>query len=183
MAGIDEAGRGALAGPVVAAAVLLRPGEAYGYRDSKQLSAAQRERLASEITARADAWAIGTASAAEVDALGIVPATHLAAMRALSRIEPPPEGLVTDYLQLAFAGPVVAVAKADRQSLQVAAASILAKTYRDRVMRDLDVLFPHYGFAAHKGYASARHLAALRRYGPSPEHRLSFRPVAQPRLW
>lgn len=183
VAGVDEAGRGALAGPVVAAAVLLAPHQPYAYRDSKQLSAKERERLAQEITAHAVGWAIGCAGAAEIDAVGVLHATQLAAQRALSSINPPPEGLVTDYLRLDFTGPVVAAIKADQQSLQVAAASILAKTYRDDLMRKLDELYPEYGLAAHKGYGTPCHLAALAHYGPCPEHRVSFRPVAQGRLF
>ena len=183
VAGVDEAGRGALAGPVVAAAVLLTPHQPYAYRDSKQLTAKQRERLAQEIAAHAVGWAIGCASAAEIDAVGVLHATQLAAQRALSSINPPPEGLVTDYLRLDFAGPVVAAIKADRQSLQVAAASILAKTYRDSLMQKLDDAYPEYGFATHKGYGTPCHLAALAQHGPCPEHRVSFRPVAQARLF
>lgn len=180
VAGVDEAGRGALAGPVVAAAVLLTPNQPYAYRDSKQLTAKQRERLAQEIVAHAVGWAIGCADAAEVDAVGVLRATQLAAQRALSTISPPPEGLVTDYLQLDFTGPVVALARADQQSLQVAAASILAKTYRDDLMRKLDEAYPEYGLATHKGYGTPCHLAALAKHGPCPEHRASFRPVACP---
>ena len=183
VAGVDEAGRGALVGPVVAAAVLLTPKEPYAYRDSKQLTARQRSLLAQEIAAHAVGWAIGCASAAEVDAVGVLRATQLAAQRALGSLNPPPEGLVTDYLQLDFAGPLVAVAKADQQSLQVAAASILAKSYRDELMRKLDQLYPEYGLATHKGYGTPRHLAALAQHGPCPEHRVSFRPVAQARLF
>lgn len=183
VAGVDEAGRGALAGPVVAAAVLLEPCQSGDYRDSKQLTAKQRERLAPLIRANALAWGIGTASAAEVDAVGVLPATHLAAQRALSSINPAPEGLVTDYLQLDFAGPLAAEAKADQQSLQVAAASILAKVYRDDLMRKLEERYPEYGFAEHKGYSAPLHLAALARHGPCPEHRASFRSVAQAQLF
>ncbi len=159
-AGVDEAGRGALAGPVVAAAVLLPYGD-YPFDDSKKLSPAVRETLAAEVKRCALAWGVGLSSAAEVDALNVLRATHLATQRALSALAyiTPFDALVTDYLKLSFAGPVAAPPRADAASLQVAAASILAKTTRDRLL--------------------TRHLRALSKYGPSPQHRLSFAPVAR----
>jgi ribonuclease HII len=174
--GIDEAGRGALAGPVAAAVVLL-PCRDYPFNDSKQLTPARRELLAEQVKAEALAWALGWASAAEVDALNVLRATHLAARRALAQLHLRPAALVTDYLRLAFSGPVLAVPKADARSIQVAAASILAKTARDARMRTLAERYPPYGFEHHKGYGSAAHLRALEQHGPSPEHRRSFRPV------
>ena len=177
-AGVDEAGRGALAGPVVAAAVVL-PVAKYAFNDSKALSAAQREAFAEEVRANALAWAVGQASAAEVDALNVLRATHLAAQRALHALHLYADALVTDFLKLDFPGPVVAAVKGDAQSYQVAAASILAKTTRDRLMVHANLYYPAYGFAQHKGYGSAQHLAALSEHGPCPLHRRSFKPVAQ----
>lgn len=177
--GIDEAGRGCLAGPVFAAAVMLPPGCAGPYRDSKQLRAEQREELARQLRSQALAAAVGRASAREVDEFGVLAATHLAAGRALAALELEPQytGLVTDYLKLAWDGPVLAPARADRHSLQVAAASILAKTARDAHLRELDRRWPGYGFARHKGYGTRQHLSALQELGPCHEHRLSFAPV------
>lgn len=182
LAGVDEAGRGALAGPVVAAAVILAYGP-HPYHDSKTIGAARRERLADLVRREALAWAVGHASAAEVDRLGVLAATHLAAGRALATLPLRPAALVTDYLKLDVAGAVLAPARADASSLQVAAASILAKTERDRIMRDLDARHPGYGLSANKGYGSPDHLVALDSLGASPVHRRSFRPVAQPRLF
>ena len=177
VAGVDEAGRGALAGPVVAAAVILPAGE-YPFRDSKQLSAEQREALAAEVKRVALAWGIGGASAAEVDEINVLQATHLAAHRALQNLTPAPSALVTDYLKLKVPCPVVAVPKGDSKSLQIAAASILAKTHRDALLRLYAAEYRHYGFERHKGYGSQQHLSALDRYGPCPLHRRTFRPVA-----
>ncbi len=177
-AGIDEAGRGALAGPVVAAAVVLPVAE-HAFDDSKTLSAAQRETFAREVRANALAWAVGQASAEEVDALNVLRATHLAAQRALHALRLGADALVTDFLKLDFPGPVVAAVKGDAQSYQVAAASILAKTTRDHLMVHAHARYPAYGFAKHKGYGSAQHLAALSERGPCPLHRKSFKPVAQ----
>lgn len=182
VAGVDEAGRGALAGPVVAAAVVL-PAGGYAFDDSKKLSAAVRETLAAEIAQVALAWSVGLAGAAEVDRVNVLRATHLAAQRALAALgwQLAPGALVTDYLKLDFPGPVLAPPRADATSVQVAAASILAKTTRDRIMRSLDARDPRYAFAAHKGYGAPAHLRALLEHGPSLQHRLSFAPVARAR--
>jgi ribonuclease HII len=186
VAGVDEAGRGALAGPVVAAAVVL-PYADYPYNDSKQLSASQRTSYAQLIQAQALAWGIGLASAKEIDQLNVLQATHLAAMRALEAMSAQgmsaaPDALVTDYLKLEGVA-VLAVAKADRLSVQVAAASILAKTFRDGLMLKLAQAYPGYGFAQHKGYPTSAHRQALGRHGPCEQHRLSFKPVAQQALF
>lgn len=178
--GIDEAGRGALAGPVVAAAVLL-PYGTHPFDDSKKLSPEVRERLARKVKRCALAWGVGAASAAEIDALNVLKATHLAAQRALAALlgRAAIDALVTDFLKLAFSGPVSAPPRADNVSVQVAAASILAKTTRDRLMVTLDGLEPRYSFAAHKGYGAPVHLRALAEHGPGVQHRLSFAPVAR----
>lgn len=185
VAGVDEAGRGALAGPVVAAAVILPYAEHYPFDDSKALSAAMREAFSQEIRKIALAVGIGLASPAEIDRLNVLQATHLAAARALQQLSErlEPQALVTDFLKLAVAVPVSAPPKADGLSFQVAAASILAKTHRDALMRHYDVQHPGYGFATHKGYGAPTHLRALAEKGPCIIHRLSFKPVAQRRLF
>lgn len=180
--GVDEAGRGALAGPVVAAAVILPPGR-YPFRDSKTLSPQQRRRLETLVRSVALAWGVGLAEPQEIDALGILRATHLAAGRALEQLTLSPQALITDYLHLSTSLPLRAPARADRDSPTVAAASILAKVVRDRLMLELDRTYPHYGFARHKGYGTAHHLEALARHGPCPLHRHSFAPVAQALLF
>ena len=182
VAGVDEAGRGALAGPVVAAAVVLVPGD-HPYRDSKQLDAPTRERLAEQIKASAVAWAVACAEPDEIDRWNVLEATRVAALRAVRALVPRPAALVTDYLDVAARVPVVAVAGGDGRSASIAAASILAKTTRDRMMRDFDDAYPGFGFAAHKGYGSPAHLAALDELGPCAIHRRSFKPVAQARLF
>lgn len=178
--GIDEAGRGALAGPVTAAAVILPAGE-HPYRDSKLLSRAARTELARQLAAHCIAAGTGWASASEVDDLGVLAATHLAAARALTQLGHAAQGaaLVTDYLKLPWNAPVVSVARADQRSYQVAAASILAKTERDRHMKELAETWPHYGFDTNAGYGTPQHLKALKEYGSTPFHRQTFRPVAE----
>jgi len=178
VAGVDEAGRGAWAGPVTVAAVIL-PGTAaeYPFRDSKQLSAAQREAFAAQVREVAVSWAVEHAWPDEIDRLNILGATHAAAARALARLDPPPQALVTDYLKLRTDLPLTAPPKADALSYSVAAASLLAKTERDRLMLDLDAQHPGYGFAGHKGYGAPAHRAALRDLGVSEAHRRSFAPI------
>jgi ribonuclease HII len=179
VAGVDEAGRGALAGPVAVGAVILpADGQPRAYRDSKTLSSAARETLALEIKRDALSWAVELASSQEVDEYGVLNATKRAALRAIARLEPAPDALVTDYLKLHTALPILAPPKADSSSYSVAAASILAKTTRDAYMRDLHTQFPEYGFDGHKGYGAATHLEALQRHGACLEHRRSFAPVA-----
>ena len=182
VAGIDEAGRGALAGPLVAAAVILPPGM-YPFRDSKTLTARQRHLLEAQIHQQALAWAIGVASARQIEELGVLKATHLAALQAIDQLLPAPQALLTDYLRLATPLPLRCPPRADRDSPTVAAASILAKEHRDRLMLQLEDRYPGYGWSQHKGYGTAQHLAALNRLGPCPEHRTTFAPVAQVRLW
>jgi len=185
MAGMDEAGRGAWAGPVVAAAVILpvdRPDLLpllRGVNDSKKLTARQRERLGPQIESLAVAAGVGAASAAEIDRLGIVPATRLAMQRAVAALDPAPEALLVDAVDLTRLVPLPqhALCYGDAISLSIAAASILAKVNRDRLMARLEAHYPGYGFARHKGYGTAVHQAALKRLGASDIHRQSFAPV------
>jgi len=183
VAGIDEAGRGALAGPVACAAVILPPEpnlmrSLAGVRDSKQMRPAQREYWAGRIQEAASACAVAYASPEEVDQIGILPATHLAAQRAVQVLAVHPEHLLLDYLFLVDCElPQTSLIKGDQRSLSIAAASVLAKTSRDARLRELDQHYPGYGFAVHKGYGTAVHLAALQRLGPCPVHRFSFHPL------
>ncbi|NPA93788.1 MAG: ribonuclease HII [Chloroflexi bacterium] len=179
VAGLDEAGRGALAGPVAAAAVILPPDlpphALEGVQDSKQMRASQREFWAERIRQVAVAWAVGYATPAEIDAWGIVPAVHLAMRRALDALLPAPDFLLIDYLRLPDCPlPQTALVKGDQRVLSIAAASVLAKTHRDALMRTLDARYPRYGFARHKGYGTRQHREALARWGASPIHRRSF---------
>jgi ribonuclease HII len=184
IAGVDEAGRGPLAGPVYAAAVILDPDcPIPGLRDSKVLSAAQRERLAAQIRAHALAWAVAAADVAEIDALNILQATLLAMRRAVEALDTAPtEALIDGNRVPRLACPARAIVKGDRDVAAISAASILAKTARDALLLGLHDLYPWYGFARNKGYGTKEHLAALERHGPCPEHRLSFAPVAQMRI-
>jgi len=180
VAGIDEAGRGALAGPVTASAVILPQKEGFsrllkGVRDSKQMTPHAREVARDQILHYAESWGVGFATSDEIDQVGIVPATRLAARRALDSLSLPPAHLLLDYLFLPEVTiPQTALIKGDCRSLSIAAASVLAKTSRDALMRELDITYPGYGFAAHKGYGTRVHREALQRLGPSPVHRLSF---------
>ncbi len=180
VAGIDEAGRGAWAGPVAAAAVVL-PADPHilhileGVRDSKQMSVIQRAHWAEAIKEAVEGWSVAFASAEEIDALGIVPATRLAITRAVDGLKDAPDHLVIDYLTLPECPlPQTALPKGDCRSLSVAAASVLAKTARDEHMREQDRRYPQYGFARHKGYGTALHQAAIAHTGFSPIHRKSF---------
>lgn len=181
--GVDEAGRGALAGPVVAAVVLLERDRDYPYRDSKTLSRPLRRDLAARVRGEALAYALGHATALEIDSLNVLGATKLAARRAVASLGDALDGLVTDYLSLASGLPEVAVARADSRSFQVAAASILAKHERDCILVELAEQFPDYGFDSHVGYGVPRHLEALAQVGPCPQHRRSFAPVAAAALF
>ncbi|MBI3979429.1 MAG: ribonuclease HII [Chloroflexi bacterium] len=177
IAGVDEAGRGPLAGPVVAAAVLLPDPEPRWWhrcQDSKLLTAAEREDLFERITAGAP-WATGIVDAGDIDRESILWATLRAMRLALEGLDPQPDGLLVDALTLPDVGVFQrAVIKGDRHCLSIAAASIVAKVTRDRIMVGLDSRYPEYGFARHKGYGTAEHLAALARLGPCPIHRRSF---------
>lgn len=185
IAGVDEAGRGALAGPVVAAAVILplnQPARLEPLRevnDSKQLTAATRERLYHLITSYALAYSVGVIPADAIDEIGILPATRQAMVSAVSQLSPPAAYLLIDGpIRLSTLPlPQQPVIRGDSLSLSIAAASILAKVGRDRLMVELDQQYQSYGFARHKGYGTAQHLAALAAHGPSPIHRHSFAPL------
>jgi len=181
-AGVDEAGRGPLAGPVVVAAVILDPlHRINGLRDSKILTADRRETLAERIRERAVAFSVVAIDVADIDRLNIFHATMLGMMRALAALAPVPELALIDGnrvpKQLCCASR--AIVDGDALEPAISAASILAKVARDRMMAELDVRFPGYGFAQHKGYSTPEHFAALDRLGPCCEHRRSFMPVAQ----
>jgi ribonuclease HII len=185
IAGVDEAGRGPIAGSVVAACVVLPPRHSItGIADSKQLSAVQRERLFAQIQREAVAWAIGVATPREIERLNILQASLLAMRRAVLSLSLTPQRVLIDgkfcipNLNL----PQQAVVDGDAQEECIAAASILAKVVRDRMMTELDRLYPQYGFAQHKGYPTPLHLERLRRYGACPAHRRTYAPVAQMRL-
>ena len=180
VAGVDEAGRGAWAGPVTVAAVIL-PATLQGspFQDSKTLTPAQRGELAKQVKETALAWAVEHAWPEEITRLNILGATHAAALRAVGRLHPPAQALVTDYLRLSTPLPILAPPRADALSLSVAAASILAKTQRDALMLELDAQYPGYGFAAHKGYGAPAHRAALARLGVSEAHRPTYAPIAR----
>jgi len=179
IAGVDEAGRGPLAGPVVTAAVILDPLRPVdGVADSKCLTARRREQLAEVIREDALAWALGRAEAAEIDTLNILQATLLAMRRAVAALARSPSLVLVDGNRCPeFGCPAVALVGGDRRVAAISAASILAKVARDREMEMLDTRFPGYGLARHKGYPTAAHRAALIRLGPSPVHRRSFAPV------
>ncbi|WP_144980470.1 ribonuclease HII [Halomonas sp. C22] len=179
LAGVDEVGRGPLIGSVVAAAVILDPqAPIEGLTDSKKLTARKREQLDVQIRERALAFALAEASAAEIDTLNIYHATHLAMRRAIDALMPVAEYLLVDGNRLpGHALPGQAVVKGDARHPAIAAASILAKVARDAQMAALDLRYPEYGFARHKGYPTKEHLAALEAHGPLAEHRKSFAPV------
>jgi ribonuclease HII len=184
IAGVDEAGRGPLAGPVVAAAVIFDPDQRMrGLRDSKLLTPEAREELAIKIRSRAVAWAVAMSVVGEIDSLNIHHATLLAMKRAIEGLGTKPEVVWIDGLHCpALDYPARAIVDGDRLIASIAAASILAKTARDAMLVELDRLYPDYGFAKHKGYATAEHLAALRRLGPCPAHRRFFGRVSQAEL-
>lgn len=179
VAGVDEAGRGPLAGPVVAAAVILDElAPIKGLKDSKQLTARARERLYDEIRAKALCCCIAQASVAEIDALNILQATLLAMRRAVEGLRLRPHRVLVDGNQLPLLPmPALAIVKGDAKVKAISAASIVAKVHRDRLCLELHARHPQYGFDGHKGYPTPAHLAALREHGASPEHRRSFAPV------
>ncbi len=179
VAGVDEVGRGPLAGPVVAAAVILDPAAPIdGLADSKTLSERRREALAEEIRARALGWALGRAEVEEIDRINILQASLLAMQRAVAALAPPPDHALVDGNHCPrLACPAEAVVRGDSRVAAISAASIIAKVARDREMVELDARYPGYGFARHKGYPSRLHLEALRALGVTPVHRRSYAPV------
>lgn len=179
VAGVDEAGRGPLAGPVIAAAVILDPARPVaGLRDSKQLSASRRDALYAEITAQALAWATGRAEVEEIDRINILQASLNAMRRAVERLTPPAEFVLVDGNRCPpLDCPSEALVKGDSRVAAISAASIIAKVTRDREMIAMDGCYPGYGLARHKGYPSKAHLEALQRLGVTPIHRRSYAPV------
>lgn len=181
IAGVDEAGRGPLAGPVVAAAVILpvRAGLA-GIDDSKQLSEAERERLYHAILDKAVGVGVGSADAGEIDSLNILEATRLAMLRAIADLVPAPDHVLTDAVAIpALRIPLRPIIKGDALSVSIAAASIIAKVTRDHLMAVYHETYPQYNFLSHKGYGTEEHLRMLARFGPSPIHRRTFAPVRE----
>lgn len=181
MAGVDEAGRGPLAGPVVAAAVILDARQPIaGLADSKTISALKRERLFDQICAQALCVSVGQASVAEIDSLNILQATMLAMQRAVEGLRLKPALVLVDGNRIPkLSVRAEAIVKGDARVKAISAASIIAKVTRDRILEEAETLHPEYGFGAHKGYPTEQHLAALTQHGPTPWHRLSFAPVAR----
>jgi len=184
IAGLDEAGRGSLFGPVVAAAVILNPKRRIvGLDDSKKLSADRRAELAERIHAHALAWATAEIAASRIDAWNIYQASRQAMVAAVSQFQPLPDYLLLDAIEIDLPIEQKALIHGDARSVSIAAASILAKVERDRRMEQFDQLYPQYGLAQNKGYGTPDHLEALRRHGPSPLHRFSYAPVREARCW
>jgi ribonuclease HII len=178
VAGVDEVGRGCLFGPVVAGAVILSPDRPVrGLNDSKLLEAERREVLAERIRERAVAWAVAAVDAATIDAINIYQASRLAMRKAVAQLRPAPDFLLVDAVPIDLPLPQRSLIKGDARCHAIAAASIVAKVYRDACMRVWDEVFPAYGLAGHKGYSTPEHCQALRELGPTPLHRLSFEPV------
>jgi ribonuclease HII len=184
IAGLDEAGRGALFGPVVAAAVILNPKRRIvGLDDSKKLTPERRAELAPRIREHAVAWAVAEMDAQRIDAWNIYQASRQAMTAALEMLGVKPDYLLLDAIQLDVLIEQKSLIKGDTKSVSIAAASILAKTHRDARMEEWDAVYPQYGLARHKGYATSDHLEALRLHGPSPLHRHSFAPVRESGCW
>ena len=183
IAGVDEVGRGSLFGPVVAAAVILPPDTRIrGLRDSKQLLREDRERLAKVVERKAIAIAISEIDVETIDRVNIYQATRIAMTAAVGKLAFAPDHLLIDAMRLDLACAQTSIIYGDSLSISIAAASVIAKVYRDERMRELDNDYPQYGLASHKGYSTPQHLAALDKHGPCPLHRKSFRPVAQTTL-
>ncbi len=174
--GIDEAGRGPLAGPVVAGAVVLKKDAQILYlNDSKKLSEKRREELYLEIQEKAVSWAVGIAGPERIDEINILQATYEAMREAVSKLSVPPDILLNDAVTIPGLDiPQVSIIKGDAKSVSIAAASVMAKVTRDHMMARYGELYPQYGFAKHKGYGTAAHIAALKEFGPCPIHRRSF---------
>lgn len=180
IAGVDEVGRGALFGPVVAAAVILPPETRIrGLRDSKQLLREERERLAETVERKALAFAVAEVDSATIDRVNIYQASRMAMAAAVMKLSVLPDHLLIDAMTLDLTCAQTKIIYGDSLSISIAAASVVAKVYRDRIVSDMHEHYPQYGLASHKGYGTPEHLAALREHGPSPLHRRSFRPVAE----
>jgi ribonuclease HII len=180
IAGVDEVGRGALFGPVVAAAVILPPDcRVRGLRDSKQLDPEDRERLAKAVEKKAIAFAIAEVDAETIDRINIYQASKLAMLGAVRKLVPEPDHLLIDALRLDHPCAQTSILYGDSLSISIAAASVIAKVYRDRRMCEYHEQYPQYGLASHKGYSTPEHKRALADHGPTPLHRFTFRPVAQ----
>jgi ribonuclease HII len=184
IAGLDEAGRGSLFGPVFAAAVILNPKRRIvGLDDSKKLRPERRGELAPRIREYALAWAVAEVDAQRIDAWNIYQASRQAMTAALQQLAIQPDYLLLDAISLDVLIEQRSLIKGDARSVSIAAASILAKTHRDERMKEWDLVYPQYGLARHKGYATADHLEALRQHGPTPYHRYSFAPVRDANCW
>jgi ribonuclease HII len=184
IAGLDEAGRGALFGPVVAAAVILNPKRRIvGLDDSKKLSSERRAELAPRIREHALAWAVAEIDAQRIDAWNIYQASRQAMTAALQQLAIQPDYLLLDAMHLDVLVEQKSLIKGDTKSVSIAAASILAKTHRDTRMEEWHVVYPQYGLAQHKGYATPEHLDALQKFGATPYHRFSFSPVREAGCW
>jgi ribonuclease HII len=184
IAGLDEAGRGSLFGPVVAAAVILNPRRRIvGLDDSKKLTPDRRQELAPRIREHALAWAVAEIEASRIDAWNIYQASRQAMMAAVSQLFPLPDYLLLDAIEIDLPIEQKALIHGDARSVSIAAASILAKVERDQRMQDFDQLYPQYGLAQNKGYGTPDHLEALQRHGPSPLHRFSYSPVREAGCW
>lgn len=182
--GIDEAGRGSLFGPVVAAAVVLNPRRRIvGLDDSKKLAPERRAELAPRIREHALAWAVAEIDASRIDAWNIYQASKQAMLAAVENIRPAPDYLLIDAVELPIPMEQKSLIHGDARSVSIAAASILAKVERDRLMDDFDQLYPQYGLCTNRGYSTPDHLEALRRYGPTPLHRFSYAPVRESTCW
>jgi ribonuclease HII len=178
VAGVDEVGRGCLFGPVVAGAVILSPDRPVrGLNDSKLLEPERREVLAERIRERAIAWAVAAVDSATIDAINIYQASRLAMRKAIEQLRPAPDFLLIDAVPIDLPVPQRSLIKGDARCHAIAAASIVAKVYRDALMCVWDEVFPAYGLASHKGYSTPEHWQALQEFGPTPLHRLSFEPV------
>src|ERR1700684_3213457 len=184
IAGLDEAGRGSLFGPVVAAAVILNPRRhIVGLDDSKKLTPDRRQELAPRIREYALAWAVAEIEASRIDAWNIYQASRQAMMAAVSQLFPLPDYLLLDAIEIDLPIEQKPLIHGDARSVSIAAASILAKVERDRRMEEFDEMYPQYGLGQHKGYGTPEHLEALRTYGPTPLHRFSYAPVRESRCW
>jgi ribonuclease HII len=180
IAGADEVGRGSLFGAVVAAAVILSPDQPIrGLNDSKQIEPDRREVLATRIQQRAISWAVAAVDASTIDRINIYEASRLAMKRAVLQLDPCSDFVLVDAVPLDVPCPQQALIQGDERCHAIAAASIIAKVYRDRMMREWDRFYPEYGLGSHKGYQTPEHMTAIRRFGPTPMHRFSFEPVRQ----